>query len=264
MSKEKIWFVTGASRGFGRTWTEAILAKGDCVVATVRDVSTMSPLVEQYGDRVLPVRLDVLERQRSVEAVKEATDRFGRIDVVINNAGYCLAGALEEIQEDDARSLFDTNVFGALWVTQAVLPVMRAQGSGHIMAVSSVSGLMGQPAIGMYNSSKWALEGMFEALSKEVAAFGIKVTIVEPSVFATEFKSAASMRRSPPNSAYDHARQLLYSSLGAEPVHDPSTSVGPILALADDDNPPLRLLLGETAIRWAVGAYGRRIASWGV
>jgi len=262
MSREKVWLVTGASRGFGRTWTEAALAKGDRVVAAVRDVASVSALSDRYGGNILPVQLDVAERSQVFTAARCAIEHFGRIDVLINNAGYCLAGAVEEVAEADARALFDTNVFGALWVTQAVLPIMRAQASGHIIAVSSVSGLVGQPTIGMYNASKWALEGMMESLSEEISDLGIKVSILEPAIYATEFTSPTSMRFSQMHSAYDGARSRLYASLGNELANDPLSSVAQLMALVDSDDPPLRLLLGGSALGWAVRSYSNRLASW--
>ena len=262
MHKTKVWFITGASRGMGRTWAEAALARGDRVVAAVRDVAAMADLATQYREDLLAVTLDISSRVQAFQAVEEAVAHFGDIDVLINNAGYCLAGALEELDEGAARQSLDTNVLGVLWVTQAVLPVMRKQGRGHVISVSSVSGLVGQPTIGLYNAAKWAVEGMMEALSHEVAGLGIKVSIVEPAVFATGFASPASMRFSTAIDVYDEARTRLYGSLASEPIHDPRASVEPLLALVDSAEPPLRLLLGDTALRWAIHSYSERLSSW--
>jgi NAD(P)-dependent dehydrogenase (short-subunit alcohol dehydrogenase family) len=163
------------------------------------------------------------------------------------------------VSEHDARAQFDTNLFGA---SQAVLPVMRNQGGGHIISISSVSGLMGQPTIGMYNASKWALEGIMESLRLEAADLGVKVTLVEPTVYATDFTSSASIRFSHTDSAYERARERLFASLAAEPINDPQSSIKPIMDLIDASEPPLRLLLGETGLRWAVESYGRRLSAW--
>lgn len=196
---EKVWFITGCSRGFGRLWAEAALQ---------RATRSPRPRVTRAGSRRWPRRtpapllvlpLDVTRRGAVVDAVAAAHDHFGRLDVIVNNAGHGLRGAVEEVQEADVRELLDTNLLGALWVTQAALPFLRAQGGGHVLAVSSQGGLMGEATLGLYNASKWALEGMMEALSKEVAHLGIKVTILEPGPYATEFSSSASLKASPEN-----------------------------------------------------------------
>jgi NAD(P)-dependent dehydrogenase (short-subunit alcohol dehydrogenase family) len=174
----KVWFITGTSRGFGRVWAQAALARGDKVAATARDVKTLAPLSERYGERVAAIALDVTDRAAVFRAVAEAQQRFGRLDVAINNAGYGLFGAIEEISEANARAQIETNLFGALWVTQAVLPIMRAQGAGHILQVSSIGGVSAFPTVGMYHASKWGLEGFSQSLAQEVAPLGIKVTQV--------------------------------------------------------------------------------------
>ncbi len=205
----KIWFITGASRGFGRTWTEAALERGDSVVATAHDTATLTDLVDRFGDRVLPLRLDVTDRAAAFEVVAKAHSHFGRLDVIVNNAGYGLLGAVEELGEDDLRRIIDTNVFGAIWVTQAAIPFLREQRSGHILQVSSIGGITAYPYVGGYNASKWALEGISQALAGELAPFGIKVTLIEPDSFATGFGATASFVD--PNPAYDPLR----ASLGA-------------------------------------------------
>src|ERR1700722_10994466 len=148
MAQPKVWFVTGASKGFGREWTEAALERGDKVAATARDLHTLEPLVDTYGEALLPIQLDVTDRAADFEAVKEAADYLGRLDVVVNNAGYGHFGAIEELSEDDVRSQLETNFFGALWVTQAALPILRAQRSGHIIQVSSIGGITAFPTVG--------------------------------------------------------------------------------------------------------------------
>ncbi|MGZ2505992.1 SDR family NAD(P)-dependent oxidoreductase [Rhizobium leguminosarum] len=262
MSDTKVWFITGASRGLGRTWAEAALDRGDKVVAAVRDLNSVSELRDRYGENVLPVNLDVKDRGQAFHSIRQSVDRFGRIDVLVCNAGYCLTGALEEVAEPDVRALFDTNVLGALWVIQAALPVMREQMSGHVIAVSSVSGLIGQETIGIYNASKWALEGMIESLAAEVSGLGVKVSILEPAIYATEFASPASISHSAVSSVYDAARARLYATLGTEHINDPKSSVGPLFTLVDSENPQLRLLLGESALGWAIRSHADRLRSW--
>src|ERR1019366_1740768 len=183
----KVWFITGTSKGFGRVWAQAALARGDRVAASARDVKTLAPLVEGYGDQVAGITMSDTDKARVDAAVLEAPARFGRLDVVINNAGYGLFGTIEEVGEAEARAQLETNLFGALWVTQAALPIMRAQGSGHIIQVSSIGGVNAFPTVGLYHASKWGLEGFSQSLAAEVAGFGIKVTIVEPGGFATEW-----------------------------------------------------------------------------
>jgi NAD(P)-dependent dehydrogenase (short-subunit alcohol dehydrogenase family) len=189
----KVWFITGASKGFGREWSIAALDRGDSVAATARDTSTLDDLVAKYGDRVLPLKLDVTDRAADFDAVRAAHEKFGRIDVVVNNAGYGHFGLVEDLTEADARGQLETNLFGALWVTQAALPFLRAQRSGHIIQVSSIGGITAFPNIGIYNASKWALEGISQALAAEVADFGIKVTIVEPGPYSTDWASASAV-----------------------------------------------------------------------
>src|SRR6201996_6674048 len=177
----KTIFITGASRGFGKIWAEAFLKRGDKVVATARDLSSLDDLVGKYGSNILPIKLDVNDRAADFAAIKQAKDHFGSIDVLINNAGYGLFGSIEETTEKEAREQIETNFFGLLWATQAVLPIMREQKSGHIIQVSSVLGLVTLPVLGLYNASKFAVEGLSETLATEVAGFGIKVSLIEPN-----------------------------------------------------------------------------------
>jgi len=187
-----VWFITGASRGFGRLWAQAALERGDQVAATARDIASLDGLVEQFGDSVLPIQLDVTDRTAAFAAVAAAHERFGRLDIVVNNAGYGHFGFIEELSEDEIRAQLETNVFGALWVTQAVLPYLRAQGSGHILQVSSIGGITAFPMVGAYHASKWALEGFSQALAQEVAPFGIKVTLIEPGPFGTDWSGSSA------------------------------------------------------------------------
>src|SRR3954454_1195609 len=242
----KTWFITGASRGFGSEWTIAALERGDTVAATARDTATLDDLVAQFGDKLLPLKLDVTDKDAVTAAVKDAHDRFGRLDVVVNNAGYGQFGLIEEISEAEARAQFETNVFGALWVTQAALPYLREQGSGHILQVSSIGGISAFPNIGIYNASKWALEGFSQALAQEVADFGIKVTIIEPGAFSTDW-GGASAKLAAPNPAYDTFREKAAEQRKARVAEpgDPTASREAILAVVDAENPPLRIFFGE-------------------
>jgi NAD(P)-dependent dehydrogenase (short-subunit alcohol dehydrogenase family) len=201
----KTWFITGASRGFGREWTIAALERGDSVAATARDTSTLDDLAEKFGTALLPLALDVTDREAVFASVAKANDTFGRLDVVVNNAGYGQFGFVEELSEREARDQMETNLFGALWVTQAALPFLRAQGSGHIVQVTSIGGITAFPNIGMYHASKWALEGISQSLAAEVAPFGIDVTIIEPAGYSTDW-AGPSARHTTPISAYDDLR----------------------------------------------------------
>ncbi|MFH8411231.1 SDR family NAD(P)-dependent oxidoreductase [Streptomyces sp. NPDC018019] len=257
----KTWFITGASRGFGRIWAEAALARGDRVAVTARRPHSLEPLTEAYGDRVLPLRLDVTDRAAAAIAVGRAADAFGCIDVVVNNAGYGLFGMVEETTEEQARAQLDTNLLGPLWVTQAVLPIMRAQSSGHIMQVSSLGGLAAFPTLGLYNASKWALEGMSEALAQEVGPLGIHVTIIEPGPYDTDW-SGASAVHTEPLPAYEPIRQARKAGAAARAPQDPQVTADVILELADTSEPPLRLFLGAYPYPIVEAAYQQRIDTW--
>ena len=258
---QKVWFITGTSRGFGRVWAEAALERGDRVAATAREVQTLAPLVGRFGDRVLPLALDVTDRAAVFAAVAAAHGRFGRLDVAVNNAGYGLFGAIEEVSEADARAQIDTNLFGALWVTQAVLPIMRAQGSGHILQVSSIGGVNAFPTVGLYHASKWALEGFSQALSTEVAGFGIKVTLIEPGGYATDW-SGPSAVRSAELPAYATARANIASLRGSFKPGDPQATAAAILKVVDAAQPPLRIFFGTTGLPMTRAEYARRLQEW--
>ena len=259
----KTWFITGASRGFGHQWAAAALERGDRVAATARDLSTLDDLVDAYGDAIVPLRLDVTDRAADLAAVAEANARLGRLDVVVNNAGYGQFGMVEELSEAEFRAQLETNVFGALWVTQAALPIMRAQGGGHILQVSSIGGITAFPNIGAYHASKWALEGFSQALSQEVAGFGIHVTLIEPGGFATDW-SGPSARHAAPLAAYDEVRSARERQRAVQMSRpgDPAASSAAILAVVDAENPPLRLFLGEAPLGMAEADYAARLATW--
>ncbi|HWB37006.1 MAG TPA: SDR family oxidoreductase [Rugosimonospora sp.] len=258
----KTWFITGTSKGFGRHWAQAALDRGDNVAATARNLDTLQPLVDTYGDRVLPLQLDVTDKAAVTTAVNRAHEHFGRLDVVVNNAGYGLFGAVEEVSEAQARAQLDTNFFGALWVTQAVLPILRAQGSGHIIQVSSIGGILAFPNLGLYHASKWALEGLSQTLAQEVAPLGIHVTLVEPTAYSTDWSGPSSVHAAALE-AYEPVRAAIaarYTVPGA--VGDPTATPAAILAVVDADQPPLRVFLGHGPLDATRADYAQRIATW--
>ena len=260
---QKTWFITGTSRGFGREWTAAALERGDRVAATARDTSSLDDLVEKYGDALLPIALDVTDREADFAAVQQAFDHFGRLDVVVNNAGYGQFGMAEELSEQELRDQIETNVFGAIWVTQAALPFLRQQGSGHIIQVSSIGGVSAFPNLSAYHASKWALEGFSQALAQEVAEFGIHVTLVEPGGFATDW-SGPSARTAEANPAYDEARERRAQQRArmAAGAGDPSASAAALLRVVDADEPPLRVFFGASAFDIVRPDYESRLAGW--
>jgi NAD(P)-dependent dehydrogenase (short-subunit alcohol dehydrogenase family) len=259
----KTWFITGASRGFGREWAIAALDRGDSVAATARDTSTLDDLAAKYGELLLPIKLDVTDRAADFDAVRQSHDHFGRLDVVINNAGYGHFGMIEELSEADARDQIETILFGALWVTQAALPFLRAQGSGHIIQVSSIGGISAFPIVGLYHASKWGLEGFSQALAQEVAGFGIKVTLVEPTGFSTDW-SGSSAVRSAPLPAYDEVREQTMKARAARMSRpgDPAATRAAILAVVDAERPPLRIFFGDGPLAIATADYESRLRTW--
>jgi NAD(P)-dependent dehydrogenase (short-subunit alcohol dehydrogenase family) len=259
----KTWFITGTSRGFGREWAIAALERGDRVAATARRTDSLDDLVEKYGDAILPIALDVNDRAADFAAVKQAHDHFGRLDIVVNNAGYGHFGFIEEITEEEARAQIETNLFGALWVTQAALPFLREQGSGHIIQVSSIGGISAFPLVGIYHASKWALEGFSQSLAQEVADFGIDVTLIEPGGFSTDW-SGDSASHSDPHPDYDAFREKtekLRSERNPTPG-DPHASAAAILDIVDADEPPLRVFFGTAPLDIAKADYEKRLKTW--
>jgi NAD(P)-dependent dehydrogenase (short-subunit alcohol dehydrogenase family) len=256
----KIIFITGASRGFGKLWAEAFLKRGDKVAATARNLSALDDLVARYGDNILPVQLDVTDRESVNKAVEKVTQHFGGIDILINNAGYGLFGTVEETTEEQARAQMDTNFFGLLWVTQAVLPVMRRQKSGHIIQVSSFLGITTLPMLGLYNASKFAVEGLSETIASEVAHLGIKFTIIEPNGFATEWAGNSAIQTTADITDYAPVRAAFAES-GDNPDAwgKPEATVAAILKVTDSANPPLRLLLGKIAYQVVEDEYTKRL-----
>jgi NAD(P)-dependent dehydrogenase (short-subunit alcohol dehydrogenase family) len=259
----KTWFITGTSRGFGREWAIAALERGDRVAATARNPETLDDLVAKYGDAILPIKLDVTDRDADFAAVKRAHEHFGRLDIVVNNAGYGQFGMVEEISEAEIRAQLETNVLGALWVSQAALPYLREQGSGHILQVSSIGGVSAFMNTGAYHASKWALEGLSQSLAQEVAELGVKVTLVEPSGYATDW-SGSSAKHAAELPAYDHARETAAAGRKARyrAPGDPIATRHAILTLVDSENPPLRMFLGEAPLGIATADYDSRLAAW--
>lgn len=257
----KVWFITGSSRGFGRQFTQAALQRGDRVAATARDTASLADLVAAHGDRIRPLTLDVTDKAAVTHAVNQAREYFGRLDVVVNNAGYGLFGAVEELTEQQVRDQLETNFFGAVWVTQAVLPLLRAQGGGHIVQISSVGGVITFPTVGGYNASKWALEGLTDSLAQEVSAFGIKVTLVEPGSFATDWSgsSAAFAERLP---AYEQLHAAVAANLANVQSDDPAGAGPALLKIVDADNPPLRAFFGEFPLQFVPQVYAERLKTW--
>ena len=260
--KSKVWFITGASRGFGRIWTEAALERGDKVAATARNVDSLAGLKEKYGDSVLILPLDVTKPGQAENAVAEAHAYFGRLDIVLNNAGYSLVGTIEEASTEDVKAMYETNVFGPLAVIRAALPLFRKQGGGHIMGTSSNLGHVVLPVIGYYSSTKWAFEAIHESLALEVKDFGIKVTIIEPGAYATEFGTPDSLKFAPGMEIYSDFKAQFFQSLQNLERGDPNATPQALFQMVDSENPPLRFHLGSHNLQWVRGVYEERLALW--
>lgn len=264
----QIWFITGCSTGFGREIARVVLDCGGCAVVTARDPEKLSDIVEGHGERALSLALDVTDSEQVREVVRQAEEHFGRIDFLVNNAGYGYYAAVEEGEEEEARAMFDTNLFGLLDVTKAVLPGMRERRGGHIVNISSLGGLIGFPGSGYYAASKFAVEGASEALSKEVEPLGIKVTLVEPGPFRTDF-AGRSIRRSQYR-IEDYAQtagariQNNIERSGKQPG-DPERAARAIVGAVQSDEPPLRLLLGgdaPDAVREKLAGTLKEVEDW--
>ncbi|AYL97950.1 SDR family NAD(P)-dependent oxidoreductase [Mucilaginibacter celer] len=262
VENNKVWFITGASRGFGRVWTEAALKRGDKVAATARKLESIAGLKQQYGDDVLILELDVTKPDQVKTAVEQAHAHFGRLDVVLNNAGYSLVGTIEEAAADDVRALYETNILGPLAVIQAALPLLRQQGGGHILGTSSGLGHVTLPVIGYYCSSKWAFEAIYESLAAEVAAFNIKVTIIEPGAYATEFGSQESLKFAAGMDLYTDFKNQFFERLRTSERGDPEATPEAVFKIVDAENPPLRFFLGSHNLPWVRKAYAERLATW--
>lgn len=249
---KKVWLITGCSKGFGRILVEQLLAlTNDSIVATARHLSSIEHFSKAHPDRVLSTQLDVTKEEDIKKTVDVAMKQFHRIDVLVNNAGYGLAGALEECPMDEIRKVFETNVFGLMAMTKAILPYMRHQKSGYILNISSTAGLIGAAGLSLYNSTKFAVEGLSEGLAQELADFNIKVTLIEPGPFRTDF-AGASLHMAPLHSDYkdkaaDQIRTYFKQMHNAQPG-DPVKAAHIMIDLANQDAPPLRLPLGNIAM----------------
>ncbi|SHN23395.1 oxidoreductase [Chitinophaga sp. CF418] len=245
----KVWFITGSSRGLGRSLTAAVLAKGDVVAATARNPTQLNDFVQQYGDRIFPVQLDVTDYQQVYKAVEDTIAHFGRIDVLVNNAGFGIVGAAEAFTDEQVRSQFETNLYAPVEITRAVLPHMRKQRSGRILQVSSVGGRITSIGLSMYQSAKWGLSGFSEALAKEVGPLGIKVTSVEPGGFRTDW-AGASMSLAPHVEGYEStvdSRAEIFKNNQFIPKGNPEKAAKVLVELADHPEPPVHLVLGSDA-----------------
>ncbi|MEA5365367.1 oxidoreductase [Amycolatopsis sp., V23-08] len=268
LTESPAWFITGCSTGLGRALATHVLDRGWRAAVTARDPETVADLVARHGDRAVALALDVTDPEQVTAAVKRAEETFGRIDVLVNNAGYGYLAAVEEGDDAEVRALFDTNVFGLAAVTRAVLPGMRARRSGHVVNVSSLGGLAGFGATGYYHATKFAVEGLSESLAAEVAPLGIGVTIVEPGAFRTNW-SGPSMKQSATR-IEDYAetagkrREATLATYGSQPG-DPARAAEAVVTALEADEPPLRLLLGTAALEVARGkveALQRDFARW--
>jgi NAD(P)-dependent dehydrogenase (short-subunit alcohol dehydrogenase family) len=249
-TSSRVWFITGTSSGLGRAIAQAALDHGDRVVATARSTDRIADLERDFADRAVALPLDVTDSDQARAAIDAAVDAFGRIDVVVNNAGYGALGALEELSDEELRSQFETNLFGALQVTRAALPQLRRQRSGHIVQLSSLSATVANPGESAYVGSKAALEGVSESLAKEVAHLGIRVTIVQPGPFRTDFAGRSLQKTDPIDDYADTvgaARELIGQLDGNQP-NDPTRGAEAIIRAIESTDPPLHLALGEDAI----------------
>jgi NAD(P)-dependent dehydrogenase (short-subunit alcohol dehydrogenase family) len=264
----RVWFITGSSSGLGRALAEAVLERGDAAAATARSVEALADLAGRFGDRVRPLALDVTDPGSIRAAVQEALRTFGHVDVVVNNAGFGLLGAVEELDEAELRGQMETNFFGAFLVTQALLPYLREQGGGHVVNISSEGGMMGVAGAAAYNASKFALEGFSEALEQEARPLGIKVTIVEPGAMRTDWAGRSLQQAARRVDAYaqtaGQVRRLVPGSDGQQ-GGDPAKVAQAIIAAVAADEPPLRLVLGTDAlehIQAKLDRVGRDLATW--
>lgn len=264
----KVWFITGASTGFGRLLAEEVLKAGGKVVVTARKLDKVSDLETKYPETAKALALDVTNQAQVDDAVEQAVAKFGRVDVLVNNAGYGVAGAIEEVSEAEFMPMIETNVFGLLRVTRAFLPQLRKQRSGHILNLSSIGGLVAGPGMGYYNATKFAVEGISEALAGELAPLGIKVTIIEPGPFRTDFLGRSGVIAEERIADYDstagNMRRYFAENDGKQPG-DPVRAVHAMMQVVESPAPPLRLLLGASALqrlRTKLGGWEKEIAEW--
>lgn len=257
----RVWLITGSSTGLGRQLAEDVIARGDRLIATARNVASIADLAARAPDRVRTARLDVTDISSIREAVAAGLGAFGRIDLLVNNAGYGLVGAIEEVTDEQIRAQFDTNVFGLLNVTRVLLPLMRTQKAGHILNLSSVGGQVSFPTVGIYHGTKYAVEGLSEALAHEVAAFGIKVTIVEPGAFRTDF-AGRSLVNAERLEAYGPVHDVVDRLFSEATFGEPADATRAILAAVDAPEPPLRLALGADALTYIRAKLSSELADY--
>jgi NAD(P)-dependent dehydrogenase (short-subunit alcohol dehydrogenase family) len=264
----RVWFITGTSTGFGHLLTEEVLNRGERVIATARDVSKLSRLTRQYPDRIQTLALDVTNSQEIISAAQRGIAAFGQVDVLVNNAGYGVNGAIEEVSEDEFEPMFQTNIYGLIRVTRAFLPHFRGRRGGHIFNLSSISGLIGSAGWGFYNTTKFAVEGFSEALADEMKPLGVRVTLVEPGPFRTDFlgRSGKLAKRELIEYAATagKAREYLKTQSGRQPG-DPQKAVEAIITTANSPRPPLHLILGRIALtrfRRKLSDWQQEIAEW--
>ncbi len=265
-SQTPVWFITGCSTGFGRELARLVLARGWRAVMTARNPAQLDDLLEGHAERALALRLDVTDRANVRSAVEEAERRFGRVDVLVNNAGYGYLAAIEEGEDEGIRAQFETNVFGLIALTQAVLPLMRAQKQGHVVNISSIGGLVSFAATGFYHATKYAVEGLSESLSIEGAPLGIKVTIVEPGPFRTDWAGRSIIESGTTIEAYDDTagvRRRQTRERSGNQAGDPARGAEAIIAAVTAENPPLRLLLGAPAFEMAHAKLDRLRTEFG-
>ena len=262
------WLITGCSTGIGREIARAAMEAGHSVVVTARRVESVADFTDEYGDLAVTVALDVTDKEQIATAVRTATDAFGGIDVLVNNAGNGYLAAIEEGEDDQVRKLFDVNYFGVVDMIKAVLPGMRARGSGHIVNISSMTGLVANPPNGYYSSTKFALEALTEALAQEVKPFGIKVTAIEPGAFRTDWAARSMWESATPIGDYDDtvgSRKTMIKEFANHLPGDPRKAADAVLMVTGLDDPPLRLLLGRDvlkAVRDKLAAFSASIDEW--
>ena len=259
--QSKVWFITGVSSGFGKEWCLGALKRGDSVVGTVRKEQDILELKQLYPDTFRGEILDVNSRIECFEVTQSALSHFGKIDVFINNAGYGQFGYLEELSEEEIRNQLETNVFGSIWMLQAITPIVRQQGFGHILQLSSIGGLLSLPGVSMYHATKYAMEGICDSLYQELKDFGVKVTLIEPASFETDF-ATRSAKSAIPNAVYDPVREKrkLASKGGTVGKLESTTPI--LLKLVDHPNPPLRFLMGVNVFERVEAEYKSRIEEW--
>ena len=244
-----VWFITGSSRGLGRSLTAALLEKGELVAATARKPEQLDDLVAQYPDQIYPIKLDVSDEAAVNNAVKDAVSRFGKIDVAVNNAGFGITGAAEAFTQEQISSQINTNLYGPIYITRAVLPYMRKQGSGHILQISSLGGRIGTPGLSIYQATKFALAGFSESVSKEIAPLGIKLTIIEPGGFRTDWAgdSMSFAKDIPDYEQTVGVRVKRFKDLAQQMTGDPDKAAQVMIAVVAHPEPPLHLILGSDA-----------------